>query len=100
MVFFRADSLANAMEIFANIFKNGSFDFFATGLSAVNSVIMLISLVMLIMFDYYYKEIKEYFEGTSNVIRIGFILGLILILLLFGVYGVGFNVTDFIYSKF
>ena len=100
MIFFRATSLSNAFDIIGNIFKNGSFDIFSTGLSMINGVILAISLLGLCIFDYYIDEVKSFFRGTSNVMRLGFILGLILIILLFGIYGIGFNVTDFIYSKF
>ena len=100
MVFFRATSIDHALDIFAGMFKDGSYDLFSTGLSMVNGIILVISLVFMMIFDYYLSNIREFFNRTSNVIRLGFVLGLILIVLLLGVYGVGFNVTDFIYSKF
>ena len=100
MVFFRADSLANAMEIFGNIFKNGSFNIFSTGLTVINGAVMVVSLFALGVYEYYLDEIRSFFERTNNLMRFGFVLGLILVILLLGIYGIGFNVTDFIYSKF
>ncbi len=100
MVFFRATSIDHALDIFAAMLKPGSFDLFSTGLSAVNGLILLISLVFLMIFDYYLDNLRDFFNRTSNVVRLGFILSLILIILLLGVYGIGFDVTDFIYSKF
>ena len=68
------------------------------GLAKADWVVLLISIIALIKFDG--NKYKEKVKNKTTEKKLIIICTLSLIILVFGIYGIGFNVTEFIYSKF
>lgn len=101
MVFFRAASVSEGIEVFKNLFNTSSLNLIKDlGLSIFDVVVIIISLVALLIFDNKKEKIKEYIGNKSFEFRIAIALAAVLTILLFGVYGFGFNASEFIYGNF
>ena len=100
LVFFRASSLASGLDILRQVFKMGSFSITLPGLNVADLVIVAVSLIGLFIVEYYIDNIRECLKNKSVAFKLGLILFFIIFVLVFGVYGFGFNKTDFIYGKF
>ncbi len=102
MIFFRATSLSNAFTIIQNIFTTShNMQITSLGLSVANLIILLIALLILFIIDKISikNDILEKIKNSSIELKI-VILGIfILTILTFGMYGIGFNASDFIYSR-
>ena len=99
MVFFRAISIESGLSIFkslANFSAGFSIDFF----SIVDYIIIGVSLIVLLVVDNFMDRIKELASKIKLEYKLSLIFTLIIIVLLFGKYGLGFVSTDFIYGKF
>ena len=90
-----------AFKKFGSIFTNGfTIDFMNLGLDMGNYLVLLLSVLLLWIYDVKQKRIYTLFEKCSLESKI-FILGMLgICVLLLGIYGIGFEVNDFIYSKF
>lgn len=101
MVFFRAASVGEGIEVFKNLFNTSSLSFIKdVSLSIFDVVVIFISLGILLIYDNNKNKIKEYLNNKSIEFRLSIVLAAILIIILFGVYGFGFNVSEFIYGNF
>lgn len=101
MVFFRAASVSEGIIVFKNLFNTSSLSLIKDlSLSIFDVIVMLISLVILLVCDNNMKKIKEYITGKSFEFRLAICLAAILIILVLGVYGFGFNASEFIYGNF
>ena len=102
MIFFRASSVTNGISIIKSLFISTTFSLRNLGLNNFNYIILLISLLILFIVDKINKNtnILEKVNSFSTINKIILIGIFILIILTFGMYGIGFNVSDFIYSKF
>lgn len=82
----------NYVDLFSNILN--------LGLNIPNIIVLVLSIIALAIFDVK----KEYFINkikTSKIeIKTCLICTLVIFILVFGIYGIGFNVSEFIYSKF
>lgn len=98
MVFFRANTISEGLEILKNLFIfKGTMN--VTILSVSNIIITVVSLIILILVDSLWDKIKETLEGKLEL-RLIVIGVLILVTLLFGMYGLNFVADAFIYGKF
>ncbi len=82
----------NYLNLFTNILN--------LGLDIPNIIVLIITLIILVIVDIKHEKIKTFLYNTSVEFKLIFLGSMTLIILLFGVYGLGFNVSDFIYSKF
>ncbi len=82
----------NYLELFTNILN--------LGLNIPNFIVLIITLIILVISDIKNDKLKNILYNNKDEIKLIFICSMILIVLLFGVYGLGFNTNDFIYSKF
>lgn len=106
-VFFRAASLTDGIKMLGNIF---TFDisvfkpdnFFALGLSFSDLIVALVSLLVLFAVSLIKEktDVRELLSKQNIVIRWGVYYALIFAIIIFGYYGLGFNVGDFIYQQF
>lgn len=109
-IFFRADSIADALRYIARIFThptpwvlfNGGL--YELGLNNLEMNILLFSLLILLFFDYvrYKKELTvDAFLTRQNLwFRWAVMLLLILMIFVFGEYGPAFDAQQFIYFQF
>lgn len=82
----------NIVELIKNIWN--------LGLSHIEWIILILATSTLCLFDIRKDKIIEKIKNTTTERKLILALSLSLIILVFGIYGIGFHVTDFIYSKF
>lgn len=107
-VFFRAESLPKAVSI---IF--GSFEFtpwvltdgtlFKYGLDQANMLLVLLGLILIVLVDvasYRGTAIREKILEMNLFLRWAIIIPAIIVILLCGIWGVGYDASSFIYQQF
>ena len=108
-MFFYYPSVMDVVRQLMSIFTNINYIEFVSagwkniGLSFVDSVILIVSILSLYIIDKKYNVLKItcdklIVEKTLSVKVI--ILVLVFMILIFGVYGVGYNATNFIYGAY
>ncbi len=105
MIFFRAASIPNALSIIKNIFifKKGFLtNIFSLGLNKANFVVLIISVIVLFIVEYRQLkgDVTESLLKQNVVIRWTILYLLIFAVLIFGMYGPGYDETIFIYQQF
>ena len=108
-VFFRAESLAQAMDIFRQMFSGGNpwifFDgtLYTLGLSRLELGILLASIGVLLAVDIAHEHgvsLRARLAEQNLPFRWLVYLAAILFILIYGVYGVGYDASQFIYFQF
>ena len=90
-----------ALSKFGSIFTNGfALDFLSLGLDIPNYVVLALSVLLLGIYDLKQKSIYTFFKKASLESKILILGSISILVLLLGIYGIGFEVNDFIYSKF
>ena len=103
--FFIWPSTMTALSMIGSIFTTFNYPSLFTNLlnfnlDLANIIILIISTIMLIIFDAKKDKIISKIKNMKIETKILLIGILIIIVLVFGIYGIGFNVNEFIYSKF
>ena len=70
------------------------------GLTAVDWAVLAVALLLLWGYDWFRSSLERRFAGLSPAGKTAVICTLGLLVLVFGMYGIGFNAEAFIYSKF
>lgn len=108
-IFFRADTMRQALQVIKSIvcIHNPqvllSSALFETGLSKMNFVIMLVALCILLVADickYNGVCIRTLIQKQNYFIRTVVIVGAILFIFVFGIWGTGYDSAGFIYFQF
>ncbi|MCI6376841.1 MAG: MBOAT family protein [Clostridiales bacterium] len=108
-VFFRAESLAQAMDIFRQIFSVHNpwifFDetLYSLGLSRLELGILLVAICALLAVDIAHEHgvsLRDRLAEQNLVFRWLVYLAAIVFILVYGVYGVGYDASQFIYFQF
>ena len=100
-VFYVYPDTLMALSKFGSIFTNGfTIDFLSLGLDMCNYVVLLLSVLLLWVYDLKKEKVHAFFEKCSLESKILILGTLCILVLLLGIYGIGFEVNDFIYSKF
>lgn len=108
-LFFRANSLKDGFIMFGNIFKsfnpsivwNGSA--LSWGIDLADWIVVFVMLIIVLIVGIIRErgvEITAALLEKPMILRWGLTLGLIMILLVFGLYGPGFQEVDLIYAGF
>ena len=108
-VFFRANSMADALYILPRMFSPTFWIFVddtmvSQGLNFAQLMIIFASIALVWVFDFF-KSVKDYdvlawFNRQHLLFRWASYLALIFIILIFGHYGGVYNATDFVYFQF
>ena len=108
--FSRADSLYTALRMFKRTFQqirdvsfltNGSL--LRIGLTNAEWWLLLFAIMLLLFVDYTHEKgirIRESIARQGLIFRWAIYLGIIVVILVFGVYGPGYSAASFIYEKF
>ena len=72
----------------------------ALGLSLADWLVMLLSGAALWLYDWKREKVKALFQSSVPAMRVAVICTLALIVLVLGMYGIGFQAEEFIYSRF
>ena len=103
--FIWTDSASLALSMIASVFTRFNFSNFLgnilnLGLSLGDYIVLILATIILFIFDGNSEKIINKFKSKSFDFKLVIFCSLTLILLVFGIYGIGFNVNEFIYSKF
>lgn len=103
MTIFKADSITDAFNVLKSIFITNSFSALDFGLIYIDFAIIFIYLIVLFVIGYLEEKGKNVID--SIVLGCGikkYIVYYILIvmIIIFGIYGPGYNASDFIYGQF
>ncbi len=106
--FFRASNLREGFEIWKSAFAVNNiwilFDqsIYKLGLDRQDFGVMAVSVAFLFLVDIWKQKcsIRQKLAEQNYLFRLGVILTGIFVVLIFGMYGPGYNVTDFIYQQF
>ena len=103
-IFFRSANLNEAINIIQNIFNfNGlTIDIATIGITIKELYWIMIIIIIIIISDILrnHTNMIEWLANRNFIIRWGFYIILIFITLIFGIYGPGYNASDFIYAIF
>jgi D-alanyl-lipoteichoic acid acyltransferase DltB (MBOAT superfamily) len=109
LIFFRADSLQDALRILKSIFTIHNpwilFDgtLYDCGLDSKNFVVMLLAIAILMFADickFYHIQIRKVIAQQEYWFRWMVMAGCAALILLFGIWGSVYNATGFIYFQF
>lgn len=103
--FFIWPDTLTSLKMIGSIFTNFNYvqmfkSFINLGLNLTNIIVLIISVIVLIIFDIKKEKIISKIKNYKLEGKLAIIGTLALIVLVFGIYGIGFNVSEFIYSKF
>ena len=101
-IFFRANTLNDAIYVITNSFKNFNLDIMSLGLDKYNLIFMFVSVVLVAIFDFIRLKVDLYkwLQQKNIIIRWIIYFTLIWIILIFGIYGPGYSENTFIYIQF
>jgi predicted membrane protein len=70
------------------------------GLNIGDYIILVISILTLFIYDFNKDKILDRLKSLNVEVKTILLCLSIILVIVFGIYGIGFEVTDFIYSKF
>lgn len=103
--FFIWDENLVALKMMLSVFTNFNIievckNILNLGLTNAEWIVLVISTIALFVFDGNKNKIISKVKKISNNKKLIIICTMVLIVLTFGIYGIGFEVSEFIYSKF
>ncbi len=99
-IFFIYQDNLTSLVMLTKVFNNFKLPMLSLGLKISDYIVLLISGCLLFYYDLKKDKINKWIDKISPELKTT-ILGIsILLVIVFGIYGIGFEVTDFIYSKF
>lgn len=106
-IFFRAENLNRAFAFIKGLFSYNPYilftdDLFLYGLNRVNFEIAILSLLVLLVVSWQQRtgSLREKIDRQPLWLRWTLIFGCLFAVLLYGIYGPGFDAADFIYAGF
>lgn len=101
-VFFDAKNVMEALKQFENLFKPMAFSWQTMGMTNREGIWLVIVVFIVIATDVLRNrfDMIEWISNRNVLIRWTFYCLLILIVIIFGIYGPGYNAGDFVYITF
>lgn len=102
-VFFRAEKVSDAFTYISRMFRQTGAGVLEAGLNAPNLYVLLIALLILFVVDvlkYNKIDVKDKFMHSPTILKGVVFFALIMVVVIFGIYGVGFSESMFIYFQF
>ncbi len=103
--FFIWPNTVQACQMIASVFTQFNYQALiqsigSLGLSLANYIVLIIATIMVFTYEGKKKVINEKIKNKEPEIKLILTISAILIILVFGVYGIGFDASQFIYNKF
>ena len=103
--FFIWPDALTALKMVGSVFTTLNYQgFFATlgtmGLTVADWIILGAALLLLWGYDLWHKAAWQWFDRRHVAVRTAVVCTLALLIMLFGMYGIGFSAEAFIYSRF
>lgn len=109
-VFFRAESIGDGIYYLErmvsrfDIWSLTSGNIYHIGLDEKEMGVLFAAILLLMLVDWFYEKRKVYFEVLVKeqclAVQYLIAIGLLVMILVFGVYGTGYDATQFIYFQF
>ena len=103
MMLFRADSFAGFIRDFTSIFIPTTVPLDGFGLEIADYVLIIVMIHAVMRLETFEEEVEDPFIilDKQNLYYRWFIyFSMIFIIIIFGIYGAGFNASDFVYGGF
>lgn len=103
--FFIWPTAIQSLQMIGSVFTTFNYqELFSTllnlGLNLANYTVLIIAVILLITYDLKREKINSKIKNLSTERKLIIFAVLVWIVLIFGMYGIGFNASDFIYNKF
>ena len=103
--FFIWSNTAEALQMMASVFttfniSNLCANILNLGLTLADWIVLAVFTIALFIFDGNKNKIVQKIKSFSPELKTVILCSAILLVLVFGIYGIGFDVNEFIYSKF
>lgn len=102
-VFFRAKTISDAFIFIEKMFSTNGATIADAGLNTANLYALLVAVLILLVVDilkYNSVDVKDRFMHAPTIFKGAIFFALIMIVVIFGIYGVGFSESMFIYFQF
>lgn len=103
LVFFRAKTFNDAINVFSSVFNEKQELLYTYGLNSMEFKFTIYLLIGYMIFEILidkYDNLYNWFVSNFFVVRWTVYLSILIVILLFGSYGVGLNDNNFIYFQF
>lgn len=103
MLIFRAKDLPTAFSMFSSIFKEGNASLLSLGLNSKDFIVLFVMMALLLVYSIFKEkdiDLLEKIREVPMVLRWFIYVVALLSLVIFGIYGDGYNVGTFIYGQF
>ncbi|MBQ3192152.1 MAG: MBOAT family protein [Oscillospiraceae bacterium] len=103
--FFVWPETLTALSMIGSIFTTFNYEevfssMLSLGLNGGEWIVFLVSVLLLWLYDWKQKNLRRAFRKMAPWARVAVMCCLALAVLVFGMYGIGFNAEEFIYSRF
>lgn len=103
--FFIWPDTVSALRMAGSVFTVFNYDTFFAGISGMGLgagdwIVLGVSCLLLWLYDWKSRYFKKWFCIFSPAAKVGVVCVLTLAILTFGMYGIGFSASEFIYSRF
>ena len=103
--FFIWPDALTALKMVGSVFTTFNYGAFFTtvgtlGLTVTDWIILAAALLLLWGYDLWHKSLWQWFDRRHVAVRTALICALGLLVMLFGMYGIGFSAEAFIYSQY
>ena len=107
-VFFRSETLSQAVDFLKGMCRFAPYDFFNGellnyGMDHANFIIAAISLLVLFAVAWLQRDglsLRSKIEAQPLPLRWGLVIAALAVVVFFGIYGPGFDASQFIYFQF
>lgn len=110
MLIFRADNLKSAFDMFISIFKIHNLElifngeaFLLGGIKVIDIIIVIISIIIVFIISLLQEKginIRKTLGKQNLLFRWILLYGIIFAIIVFGIYGQGYDIQSFIYGQF
>ncbi len=108
-IFFRASTVTDSFEMIGSVFTASNFEIFKNGalfhcgLNEKNFILMLVCIVILLIadtFKHFGISVRHYIQKAPYIVRCAVLIVAICFILVFGIWGSGYDAANFIYFQF
>ena len=103
LVFFRAETLQDAFQLFSSVFTLDTKSLYDFGLNEIEFKFTIKLLLAFIVYEIILENFADLYERFSNfhfIFRWAFFISVLVFIVFYGSYGVGLNDNNFIYFQF
>ncbi len=108
-ILFKADNLREAFRIMGSVFRDFNphvlFDgtIYSLGVDTKDVIVLVIAVLILLTVSVLQErgmKVRATIQKQSTFIRWAFYYGILFAIIIFGVYGYGYKVVEFVYAQF